>query len=395
MAVTDVSELRKRREKKRTRNMLIKAFVVILICGIAVVTVVTRNSWLPAFQGILSRIPAATDQDYSQTDTVSGSFLISIDGGSDYQMRAMGDCIALLDDSKFHVYSATGSVMYETQHTYANPILAVNSSKALVYDLGGTDFSLEGKYKNVYEKTANNVILRAELSSKDYVAVVTKSENLLSMLKVYDGKGTEVFRYSSYDGRIIDVAFNSDSSGCVLTVIGAQDGELISQMIRFDFSDTSVQWESEPISAIALDVIFTQDGSVMLIGDTMSALYTADGILQASYTYSDTIVDYSTEDDLAAVITTNTAKRKTEMILITPENITNPIVIELDYNTEKVYCEGGQAHILNDEGVCTYDSAGQPVASASLEDDYEDICRIKGYLYLLGYDSVSCMDYAS
>lgn len=396
MAVTDVSELRRKREKRRTRNMLIKGFVVILLCGIAVVAVFTRNTWMPAFRGILSRIPAAVEQSTSSTTELSGgNFPISIEGGADYQICAVGDSLALLDDSRFHVYSANGKVMSEKQHTYANPILAANSSKALIYDLGGRDFSLEGKYKNVYEKTADDVILLAKLSEKDYVAVVTKSENLLSMLKVYDGKGNEIFRYSSYDGRIIDVAFNTDSSGCVLTVISAENGDLMSKMIRFDFSDTAVQWESEPIGTIALNVRFTDDGSIMMVGDTLTALYSADGVLTGTYVYTDTIVDYSSTDKVTAIITSNTAKRVTRLILITPDTLGNPITADLDYNTDKVYCEGEQSHILNSEGVFTYDITGQITASALLEDDYDGLCRISGYMYLLGYDSVSCIEYVS
>ncbi len=392
MAVTDISELRKQQKKKRTVKVLIKVFMLLLLIGVVIIAVITRDSWIPSFEGILTKLPTS---DTSSTELSGGNFPISIDGGSDYQMSSMGDAIGLLDESKFHVYSTAGKVMYERQHTYANPILETNSSKALIYDLGGTNFSLEGKYKNVYEKTSDDVILRAELSDNDYVAVVTKSENLLSMLRVYDAKGNEVFRYSSYDGRIIDVSFNSDSTACILTIIAAENGELLSKMISFNFDDTAVQWQSDGVAAVALDTCYMSNGSILMICDTMTVIYNSTGELISTYEYPDSIIDYGSYGDYAAILVSNTSTRVTKLIIITESNIDDPTTVSVDYNTEKVYCTDKQSHILNSSGVYTYDLNGNLIAYALLEDEYDGICKIKEYMYLLGYDSVNCIEYAS
>lgn len=395
MPVTDVSELRKKRQAKRTKNMLIKTFIVLLICGAAMVAVFTKNMWYPYLEGIMTKIPAAVSSDTNEAELAEGYFPLHIEGGSGYQILKMDNCLALLDDSKFHVYSTDGKIVSEKQHAFANPILSVSGGKALIYDLGGTEFSLESKYKTVYSKTAENVILLARLAENDMAAVVTKSDKYLAMLKVYNPSGEEVFTYYSYDMRIINVTFTDSGKGCILTVLSAEGGELLTRMIRFDFNDTEPKWTSEPVRTLALDVQTANDGSIIMIGDTLTACYSSDGILQATYTYSDPIVDYDCSGNFTVIMTSNSEKRTTKLILISGDNVSNPVVTETDHSAVKVIADSMQAHVLNDSGIVTYDITGQKIAYASLEDDYEDICRIDKYLYLLGYDSVNRINYVA
>ena len=168
MAVTDISELRKKRQAKKTRNLIIKIFIVLLICGAALVAVFTKDMWYPYLNGVLTTIPETVQPEASSAELAEGKFPIKVEGGLGYQLMSIDNCIAVLDDSQFHIYSSDGKVMNERQHTYANPLLCVSGSKALIYDEGGRDFSLESKYKTIYEKTADDIIYIAKLSSSDY-----------------------------------------------------------------------------------------------------------------------------------------------------------------------------------------------------------------------------------
>lgn len=393
MAVTDISELRKKRQAKRTRNMIIKMFVVLLICGCIMIIVFTKDMWYPHISSVLSAVPEAARNEQNSPELAEGSFPIKVEGGMGYQLYNMDDFLALLDDSKFHVYSADGKIMNEKQHTYANPILCVEGSKALIYDEGGRDFALEGKYKNVYEKTADNVIYLAKLSKSDYAAVVTKSDKFLAMLKIYDENGREVFTYYSYDSRIINVTFTDNSSGCVVTVLTAEGGELKSKMIRFDFSDTEPKWVSDSVSALALDVRFTSDGNIVMIGDTCIASFNHDGMLISEYTYTNPIINYDRADDLTAIVTENSDLRRSELLMFDGSLCTSPVMVSINYGSDQVFTDGTEVYILNTDGIDIYNRQGTLTGAIKLEDDYEDLCKIGKYVYLLGYDSINRINF--
>ncbi|MGN0665101.1 MAG: DUF5711 family protein [Huintestinicola sp.] len=395
MSVTDVSELRKKREQKRRKNMIIKVFIVLLIIGAVMVAVLTKDMWYSYFDSILTRIPASSGSDRGDTELAEGYFPLTIEGGSGYQIMRMDNCLALLDDSRFHVYNSDGKVVSEKQHSYANPILSVSQNKALIYDLGGQEFSLESKYKTVYSKSSDSVILFARLADNDNAAVVSKSEKFLAMLKIYDSSGECIFTYYSYDMRIINVTFTDSGKGCVLTALYAEGGQLKSRMIRFDFTDKEPKWTSEPVDTLALDVQLTSNGNIIMIGDTKTALFTSEGVLTETYTYKSPLVDFDSTGDVTAIMTSNSEKRSSEVIIMAGENVGSPVVTGTDHSASKLLTVGNRVHVLNDNGLVTYDITGQQIAYADLEDDYDDICMIDKYMYLLGYDSVNRINYST
>ncbi len=392
MAVTDISELRKKRQAKKTKNIIIKIFVVLLICGIIVVAVFTGDRWYPYLRDMFTSPPAG-GLSQGSAELAEGMFPIKVEGGMGYQLMSMDNAFALLDDSQFHVYSTEGKIMTEKQHTYANPILCVSGNKALIYDEGGREFSLESKYKTVYSRTAEDVIYLATLSSSDYAAVVTRSDKFLAMLKIYDQNGKDFFTYYSYDSRIINVTFNSQSTGCVVTVLTAEGGRLMSKLIRFDFTDKDPKWESTAVPTLALDVRFTGDGIVM-IGDTMTACFNTDGVLMSQYTYENPITDYDANGAMTAIITENSDLRRTEMITFIGIDCNSPKVIVLDDNSKRVFTDGKSAYILDSAGIDVYDSLGVHIAETRLEDDYDDLCKIGKYIFLLGYDSINRISFS-
>ncbi len=393
MAVTDISELRKKRKAKQTKNLIIKIFAVLLICGAVLVAVFTKDIWYPYLNGVLTSIPETVQPESSNAELAEGKFPIKVEGGLGYQLMSMDNSLAILDDSKFHVYSSDGRIMSEKQHSYANPVLCVSGGKALIYDEGGRDFSLESKYKTIYEKTADDVIYIAKLSSADYAAVVTKSDKFLAMLKVYNPSGEPIFTYYSYDSRIINVTFTDNSAGCIITAITAEGGQLLSKMIRFDFTDTDPKWVSDSVPALALDVRFTSDGGIVMIGDTMCAGFDLNGKLISSYVYDYAIEDYDSRDEITAVLTRNSDLRRTVLIMISGSDCSLPVTTIVDDNAEKVYADGNEAYILSGDVIEIYTAQGIDSGKITLEDHYDDLCRNGKYIYLMGYDSINRIDH--
>lgn len=391
MPVTDVSELRKKREAQNTRNFIIKVFLTLLLCGAVIIAVATREMWLPYAKSVVGSIPENVAGD-GNAELAEGRFPIKVEGGMGYQLCDMSGSLALLDDSQFHVYSADGKVMFEKQHAYANPVLCVNGDHALVYDEGGKTFSLEGRYKTVYDKNADDVIYLAKLSRSNYAAVVTRSDKFLAQLKVYNKDGKDIFTYFSYDSRIIDVTFTDNSSGCIITVLSAEDGMLRSKMIRYDFKEQEARWESESIPTLALDVRYTDDG-IMMTGDTMMAGFTIDGQLVSTYTYDEPIYDYDVSGNITAVITENTYVRRAELIALNGNDCSAPTVTVTGESAGKLFCDGREIYIMNGNKVDVYNSEGLRTGCITLEDEYEGICKIGKHVYLLGYDSINRIDY--
>ncbi len=389
----DKQELREEREKKQTRQIITKIVTALFIIAVIAVAFFTRNTWMPmvqkAFHSMITgekEITAAPDGESPQND----NFPIKIQGGMGYQLLAMDGALALLDESRFYVYDTNGRLMNQTQHTYSNPILCVSDTKALIYDVGGKSYRLESKYKTIYEHDADDVIYLARLSDKDYVGIVTRSDFYLSQLKVLDEKGEKAFTLQSYDGRIIDIEFNKDSTGCIITLLYAKGGELLSRMVCYDFTKKEPVWEAQPVDTLTMDVKMYSNGTIAMIGDTVYALFDSNGNLLSKYAYEEPITDYASSGEMSVIITENTELRKTNMVIFSPGR--DPKPIPLVHGEKDVCISSNMCSILSDEKIYLYSAGGTDSGYYNARDQFDHIVQAGRLYYLLGYDQISLFD---
>ena len=64
MAVTDVSDLKKRRQRKKLGRFLKKFFIIFILALAVVLLVFTKSSWYPKLDGILTKIPVAENMNH-------------------------------------------------------------------------------------------------------------------------------------------------------------------------------------------------------------------------------------------------------------------------------------------------------------------------------------------
>ena len=354
MPTTDVSELSKN-DKRRSVILIVS---VVLITAAVLTAVFTKDKWLPALKANTEPAPSPAVQE--EAELSEGNFPLKINSGMGYQLMTMDTNLALLDDSSFHIYNSDGKVMLEQRHTYANPILCTSRNKALIYDVGGTQFRLLNKNKQIYEKLTDGVIYLARLSETDLAAVVTKSDRCLSQLDIYNDKGTVVFSYYSSDSRIIDIEFNKNSTGCIVTVLDTKDGELRSSMICFDFSQEPPIWTGDSVNALAMDVRWYDNDTIAMVGDTAYALFDSNGHKISEHYYNAPIKDYASAGELTAVVTENTALRRTMLEIFVPGRDCVNIILEAE--EKDVYISGNEIYILTSEYIYIYSPEGVKTA---------------------------------
>lgn len=395
MAVTDVSNLKKKRQQKKFLRFLKKLVIFLIAAALVLAVILTKDMWYPKLNGILNRIPV-TD---NSSELAQGYFPLSIEGGASYQLETTDNAIAVLDDAHFVTYDLNGKKIFTAQHALAKPVLTVSGKKSLIYDLGGTTFTLMSKYKQIYSKTTDSAILLARLSSNDYAAVVTKSDKFLSMLMVYDKDGQNIFNYGSVE-RIIDVTFTADSSGCVITVLDSADGVIVSRMLyyRFDGIDEDALgnpipvWQTDNIETLALSVRLFGEDKIILLGDTLCAYFALDGKPLNSYKYENELSGYDCDGSIAALAFRNTELRSSEIVIIDSTAETT-VKKSLDETVENIQTANGEVYLHNRGGITAYTPLGENNASVGLDSDYEDFRRIGSYIFLLGYDSINRIDF--
>lgn len=394
MAVTDVSDLKKRRQRKKFNRFLKKFFIIFILALSVVLLIFTKSSWYPKLDGILTKIPVIE----KNSEIAGGNFPISIEGGAAYQLESIDNAIAVLDDSHYFVYDINGKNLFTQQHTMANPILTVSPKKALIYDIGGNSFSLMSKYKCIFKAETDYPILLAKLSGNDKSAIVTKDDKFLSVMKIFDNNGKNIFNYSSIE-RIIDVTFNSENSGCYITTIGSKDGVLVSRILfyRFDKIDyddlgnPTPVWQTDYLETLAISVRLFGNDKIIVFGDTLCAIYNTEGILLSTHDYSRELSGFDSNNKIAALVFNNTEQRCSEIVMIDSETVEEKS-INMDFIINSIHVYDSEVYIHNNRDIIAYNMLGEEVAKAELSEDYEDFRKLDTNAFLLGYDTINKID---
>ena len=383
------NDLKKIRRKKQRHQFGKKLFTIFVIIALVFIAYITKEKWIPLFNGIIDKYKTTVVNDGK---LASGNFPLKVGVSEEYTIMNVENNFAVLTDSHLTLYDKNGSQSSLDQHEMANPILKTSSKRALIYDLGGVNFSVKSKKKTIYSKELSDIIVYAQISDKGYAAVVTKSEKYASLMTIYDDNGKEIFN-SSMNNKIIDIAFNSGSKGCIATTISAEGGQLVSKLLSFKFSKDKQEWESKAVPTLAVKTSIYSNNNIAVIGNSQYSTLSSNGEVQYTYEYKADLVGSSTGENITALVFYNSQRRKTSISIISENSKQTDIPINGKF--KNVLVQNNKVYLMSDNQLVAYSSDGKVIATAILTKDYTDFTIMQDYAYLLGLSEVDRIDFKS
>ena len=156
----DVDDIVDLKNRKKRRKRLIKILVFLLVAAILFTLYATKDIWYPKLRGIGKQYKTINNSGQLAT----GNFPIEFSEDTGYQLRYTVKRIMVQSDTYLYIYDTDGNLLKKRQHIYTNPILRVANGKALVYENGGNEFTLEDEEEVFYSKTFDkNIICKSKL----------------------------------------------------------------------------------------------------------------------------------------------------------------------------------------------------------------------------------------
>lgn len=374
-------------KNKALRQRRRKKLLIFALAGTLLVTVfLTRNLWLPVVKGWGKQYKTIVNSG----KLAEGNFPIGVDGGEKYQLRYTYKRIMVQNDTNLYIYDIEGNLLKKRQHAYTNPTLCVANGKALVYESGGNEFSVEDEDEVYYSRSFDNIIYFARLSSQGVTAVVTDSEDYSCELRVYDKKGTLIYDRKCTD-MLIDISFINESKGCVLGFLSAENGKMTTKIREISFDKKGEKWTSPGFTACAYEIFGSSEGT-FVYGDTACGYIDPDGQISSYYEYDGECVSGASMSGKSAVVINNDDRRVYTAALFSG-NGKKPLVIQLESPAVAVSVFRGLAYILTQEEVRAYDFKGNLRSTAKVNDSYSGFVRSDDHIFLKGYEKIDRIDY--
>ena len=376
----------KKKEKRKQR--LIRLAVILGIAALGGVLYGTKDSWLPKLRGLGKQATTIINDG----KLAEGNFPIEISGGGEYQLSGSDDMIFVLSDSSIYVYNEEGSQLNRRQHTYTNAVMNTVNGRALLYESGGFNFSVEDVDGVLYKKETEDNIMFVRLSEEGYTAVVTTSDNYACVITVYDSKGKRIYERKCVE-RVNDICFTNESSGCVLSYIYAENGSLVTSVQGIEFTEDSDKWESPGLDTMGMEVYDAGDGAFVL-GVDACGYVDGTGQIKSLFRYDGDFVGGSCENGNAAVITNGSDTRRYTLTLFNGSG-NSPISIGFESPLIDAEVFEGLAYVMTQDCIYAYDFSGKLRSTAQVNDSYTGFVRSDEYVFLKSFNKIDRIDYES
>lgn len=287
----------------------------------------------------------------------------------DNVIKINSDLLVVKSDETF-VLDSTAKKLSEINHSYSVPVAQTKNGRAVVFDVGGYNYRVVSKTKMLYEKTLDSKIITASLGTDGSVALGLRGEGAMSRLVVYNRSQKVVYDWSCAKESIISTAVSDNGRRAAISIVGAENGELYSKVLVFDFDYAEPIEEYDYKEQIVSNVVFIDGNKLMVSGEkVLSFIKSKDkkedidlSLNTLSHIYTDsskmTVAVFSKYGSSSVKILRGYSKSGKELFST-----------EINSNVRDVSCEGGYISVLTDRQLLSFNKKGKQVGSAEVSSD--------------------------
>lgn len=383
--ITDIVEVKKREKRKK---IIIRLIIFMVIAVIASTAYLTQDLWLSKLRGIGKQYTTIINDGR----LAEGNFPIEINSGVNYQAEYADDCVVVLSDAYIYFYGEEGGLIKKRQHAYTNAVMETADDKVLIYEHGGSHFSIEDRNGIIHSQQTDEGIIFARLSNEGYTAVVTSSQKYECEISVYDPRGEIIYERKCIQ-KVSDINFTDKSTGCIIGYIYAENGSIVTSVQEAVFTQNGEKWTSPGLDTFGLDVYGFSGGAFVLGLDACGYVDTA-GQISSFYRYDGDLADGASSDGQSAVIINSDDRRKYTMALFDGGG-KEPVTLSFETPLIDVAVSDGLAYVMTQNAVLAYDFTGSLRSTASVNDSYTGFIRSDSYVFLKSFSKIDRINYES
>lgn len=236
-------ETREQRARKRRTKRIVKAAFWILIIGVAV--------WFFAFGNNSFSLSGVKDFFVETFNKSGADEVATLNGTSIRDVKMLDSDVLVVSDIGVLVMTKSGRESLAVQHGCTDPSVKAAGGRFIVFDRGGTNYSVYTKLGVQHEGVAPYTITDAAIAENGSFALVTSSKSYHNEVHYFAPDGTEKYTWYSADNYIYGIALKKNGKSMAALGMSTADGETTSYLFVFDPSK-----EEEPVKASLNDSIF-------------------------------------------------------------------------------------------------------------------------------------------
>ncbi len=236
------------------------AQVILFLTLLAFVAVsLLANTGLITYQNLYYFVKdlnaSAETVDVLRTDSIG----YAADDSQSFTLYRQG--LAVAGNTSVTVFTASGRQTVGESIRYQNPTAVGSGKYLLVYELGGTQYSLYNSYTQIHKGTTERAILGAAMSPSGYYALITSSHEYPSIVELFDSDFVRINRYS-YHSYVTDVALSEKGTRLAVLLSGTEQAEMRSEVRFYEPKKTELSASVRLGNGLGVSCSFTDGGEL-------------------------------------------------------------------------------------------------------------------------------------
>ena len=172
--------------------------------------------------------------------------------------------LAVAGNRSVTAFTATGRQTLSQTINYKNPVAVGTGRYLLVYELGGTQYSLYNSYTQIHEGKSEYPIYGACVSDAGMYALISRSEQYTSTVSLYSSNFSLLNRYNK-SGYVMDVAIHEKGTLLAILTSSPRDG-FFETAISLHMPKSGEMGTTVPISdSVGLSCSFTDGKRISVL----------------------------------------------------------------------------------------------------------------------------------
>lgn len=296
-------------------------------------------------------------------------------------------------DTAFVICNSTAKELVNRQHSFSNPVLKVNGTRALLYNLDGKSCQLETTGQSSLKLTTAQNILAGAISENGRVALVTRADGYCGLLTVYNETLNVKSYYWFYEYYPSAVALSPDGTKAAVAGISAKDGEIVSAVYLLD---TNSGKTAQPFAVYTGNMIHSvywdTDSTVVAVGDTAASVIHVSSNTKTDYSFNGSqLTAYCSDGGRTALALSSYGGSADCRFVVLDKNGSEIFTRQINSAVKSVSLYGQTAAALSGDSAYFYSLAG-PSGSANSRNAGSDAAAIalrdESSAYILGISEI-------
>ncbi|MBR5506456.1 MAG: hypothetical protein IKV88_00225 [Clostridia bacterium] len=304
--------------------------------------------------------------------------------GSD--VKRIGDGVIYASEGTVICFGPDMKIKNRISTSGGIPQINSNGDSAVVYSKNGNDI-LVMKNMNKYDiKSFSENIYSAKVNSHADYILLTSEAGYKSCLSAYSSSHKLLYEWHT-NLNILDMAFSDSSKYIVASTVEYDEASVNTKLIFIDTSSNKPVSEYELPNQAVSEVFFTDDNSVIAIGDMSATGFTAYGHRKWEISYADKNLksyDYCGDGMIAFLFNKYNSELSESTIEIYSTSGKFKGKYESKENVRSVSCNNGYCLLLLDKGTVLLDDDADAKKTKVLKDDFHKVILYENYNFAFG-----------